>query len=708
MAYSRYVIFSLSQPLILDADMSAECRDLIAKMLQTNPSERITMPNIMCHPWMVKGFNGPPDNYLPAREPVQLPLDQAIVEKMTGFDFGSAEYITRELTKIIESEDYLRTVRNMERKKVQPIPEVERKGRGVFDFYKRRNSINSRDTLNTPSSEAVQLGQDPVLAYHPLVSIYYLAREKQEREAREKNPGALAMPQTPGEKPLKIPDMPEAPPAAYTNAHTAEMAGEKPTGGRSRPRARTHGEDEVTEGMQGLNVGTAPNPTIVEPDQQAPRPEGGVTGFIRRLSTRRPKPPLERPEREEKSHPPSSLAAYTQSETPRKSFSVRRTRDPTPTGVRPDTSQGTPPQPTERLMPPSSGNDGTTERLSKKHGLGRSISVNSSDIRRRLTRRGVSEGSSMRPPLMSTNSHERKVSMERQRREESAAQSETEATSTTRPPPAFGNRTKSVGHSRRESMQARRAQRGAGRTSDVPEETDAEMQEEEVEGRDEGTHSPNGMKPVYLKGLFSVSTTSSRPLPVIRADIIRVLRQEKVEFREIKGGFSCKHTPSIVANSNRPEGETAPSGAQTMSPPAAHQRKISFGRLRKDDRDAFRNENAPPSRSSKTSASQTPQQPFAQASSYATSEDPDAASSEEDTAAPPLQPLQPRPTRAVGETSTQVQHDDVGAGNMALKFEILLVKVPLLSLHGIQFKKVEGGTWGYKNMAQRILGELRL
>ena len=62
--------------------------------------------------------------------------------------------------------------------------------------------------------------------------------------------------------------------------------------------------------------------------------------------------------------------------------------------------------------------------------------------------------------------------------------------------------------------------------------------------------------------------------------------------------------------------------------------------------------------------------------------------------------------RAPGETSTHVK-DDMG-GDLALKFEIFIVKVPLLTLHGIQFKKVDGGTWQYKNMAQMILGELRL
>ncbi|KAI7047472.1 hypothetical protein KC352_g46053, partial [Hortaea werneckii] len=172
---------------------------------------------------------------------------------MQGFDYGTADVITAQLTRIIESDDYQRAVRYAEKQRMQQTPDTERK-RGVFDFYKRRNSVNSRDTLNTPSTEAIQLGQDPVNAFHPLISVYYLAAEKMQREAQEKNPGGLAMPGNPSE--VKIPDLP-APEPAYTNAQTYEMAGEKPTGGRTRPRARTHGEDEVQEGMQNLNVNKA-------------------------------------------------------------------------------------------------------------------------------------------------------------------------------------------------------------------------------------------------------------------------------------------------------------------------------------------------------------------------------------------------------------------------------------------------------------------
>jgi len=651
------------------------------------------MQEVMSHPWMTRGFPAPPENYLPQRTPLQLPLDPAVIDKMTGFDFGPADVITSQLTKILESDDYHRAMRMLERRNTQQTSEVERK-RGVFDFYKRRNSTTSRDTLNTPSSEAVQLGNDPINAFHPLISVYYLAAEKIEREAREKNPGGLAMPQTSGTSsgnPLKIPDLPPPEPA-YTNSQTYEMAGEKPTGGRTRPRARTHGEDEVQKGMQNLNVNTAPsptNPSIVEPDsdQQPPVPtrkESGAVGLLRRLSTRRSKePPAERVLRSERpSHPPPSLAVYAPAETPRKSFSVRRTRDRSSSRTRqapaeaPQAGQGA------LLSPP-----GTADSDKKStHGLGRSISVNSSDMRRRLTRRGVSEGSSMRPPMASTGTHDRKPSME----QPSATREAVSDVETSRPGSGgIASRTKSMGHARRESMQARRSnRRDAARTENlVPEETDQDMQDE-VDGANAGNSSSNGFKPVYLKGVFSVSTTSSKPLQFIRSDIIRVLTQLGVEFAEIKGGFRCRHAPSIKA----PTDETAPSGGQVVTTPMegpGHKRKISFGGFRNADRDAFRAQQPP-----------TPRNKFNREQSYANTDE-----EESDDDPTPAQ-SKPNNARTAGETSTHVQ-SDMG-GNMALKFEIFVVKVPLIGLHGIQFKKIDGGTWQYKNMAQTILNDLRL
>ncbi|KAK4957756.1 Serine/threonine-protein kinase [Elasticomyces elasticus] len=673
--------------------LSTECRGLISRMLVTDPSQRATLSEIMSHPWITKGFNSPPDNFLPHRKPLQLPLDPKVVDKMTGFDFGSAEYITTQLTKTIESEEYQRAVRNADRRFQTQTPEVERK-RGVFDFYKRRNSTTSRDTLTNLSSDAVQLGSDPVNAFSPLISVYFLVREKQEREMRESNPGALSMPMSPGERPLKMPDLPPppvAPEAAYTNHTTYEMAGEKPTGGRARPRARTHGEDEVIEDLKNMKVTTKATPAspaiIVPPSEQPPaRKESAAAGLLRRFSTRRHKD-ADREREKLRDNPPPTLAISGPPEvvsTPRKSFSVRRTRDrdPTPSGsLRSDAARADKPG----LLSPPTGVDGS----SKRGGLlGRSTSVNSgSDFRRRLGRRGVSEGTSQQTTPSASESEKARPTAS-----SNAGDAASDLESTPLRSTAPASRAKSLGHARRESIQARRAHREQRFTSNVPEETDQDIQDE-LDAAAANNGSPSGMKPVYLKGLFSVSTTSSKPLPFIRGDIIRVLRQLGVDFREIKGGFSCRHSPSIDMNKVNDESPTI-----NQVTTSHHRRKISFGgfmgsdRDREDLRESQQAQRQPP-----TSSSARRRAPDR---SFTNSEDSEESIEESATHKASAS------SRAAGETSTHVQ-SDLGQG-MVLKFEIFVVKVPLLSLHGIQFKKVDGGTWQYKNMAQTILNELRL
>lgn len=665
----------------------AECKNLISRMLVTDPKQRAGLYEIMNHPWITKGFNASPENYLPHRDPVQLPLDPRIIEKMTGFDFGPSDFITRELNKVLASEDYQAAVRNNAREQAAHALGNEKK-RGVFDFYKRRNSTTSRDTLPNASSEAVQLGSDPVNAFSPLISIYYLVREKQERERTEANPGALSMPMSPGEKPLKMPDLP-APEAAYTNSSTYEMPGEKATGGRSRARSRTQGEDEVREGMKNVNLNVLPGgpPVIMTPpsEVQPAKKESTGMGLLRRFSTRRSKD--SRGDRSDAQHTPSvQLQPPTDtSATPRKSFSVRRSRnrDPTPSPLL--HPGGSTPHQAELLSPAA----GIEARSRTSNTLNRSTSVNSADYRKRQSRRGVSEGqaamAAIEAPLTS-GSERSDVSGHKSKAIEPMPMDEKSGVNAR----AVTTRTKSLGHKRRESMQARRSKREEAREANVPEETD-----QEVATPDNPNKSMENMKPVYLKGLFSVSTTSNKPLPVIRADIVRVLRLLKVSFTEIRGGFSCRHAPSIelkrtVDNNTSPSPEL--SGHQS-----GHKRRISFaGGFRSSDRNTDEPNEKPP-----TTSTPGKRQPSINTSSGSDSDN-------------PLPPRRShaggeRPNQAAvaaGETSTHVQ-SDLG-GDMVLKFDMFIVKVPLFSLHGIQFKKVQGGTWQYKNMASRILDALRL
>ncbi len=639
----------------------------------------------MNHPWITKGFNAPPENYLPHREPLVLPLDQDVVEKMTGFDFGSSEYITRELTKVLSSEEYQSAVKVNAREHSVQAPVGSEKKRGVFDFYKRRSSVTSRDTLQNLSSEAVQLGTDPVNAFSPLISIYYLVREKQERERLEANPGALSMPLSPGEKPLKILDLP-APEAAHTNSTTYEMPGEKATGGRSRPRSRTHGEDDVPEGIKkvGLNVPSVQDsPAIVTPPTDHPpaKRESTAAGLLRRFSTRRAKePPRERREVSPsvQLHLPMDSPA-----PPRKSFSVRRSRnrDPTPTPLL-HPGGSTPHHQPELLSPPTAPELGSRT-------MDRSASVNSADHRRRHSRRGVSEGQPaiIHDPPLTSGSDRSSISGQKFKAGEPDAiepprPSVSSRTATTR--------TKSLGHARRESTQTRRFKREDTREANLPEETDQEL----ATGHEQ-SHKPenlDSMKPVYLKGLFSVSTTSNKPLSFIRTDIIRVLRQLGVDYGEIKGGFSCRHAPSI--DLNRIADNVAPSPEQQSTTFSSHKRRISFLGSRNTDRD--RDELRERERGSQTMRR-------AVSSKRHIGVDISVTNSEESE-----ESLGRRShgERQAGETTTHVESEL--CRNMVLRFEVFIVKVPLFSLHGIQFKKVAGDTWAYKNMAQKILDALRL
>ncbi|KAL7622370.1 Serine/threonine-protein kinase [Parahypoxylon ruwenzoriense] len=634
-------------------------------MLVTEPRQRATMHEVMNHPWMIKGYSGPPENYLPAREPLSLPLEPEVINAMTGFNFGPPEVIKAQLTKVIESEDYKRAVQLFQKEKeMPPAPKDVEKKRGFgFDFYKRRNSGSSRDNLTTPSSDALQLGSDPLNAFSPLVSVYYLVKEKQERDKVD----TVSKSHTP--KNAADSSVPEIvpPPEAHTNTATYEMAGEKATGGRSRPRARTHGEDDAPEELKKAQ----PSPSALAPPdvhtELPPKKESTAAGILRRFSTRRRREP-ERLDKD-RSHPPvvhvhSPAEAPT---APRKSFSIRRSRrdrdDEQGSRLRSGSSQ---PQHRDLLSPPLSAGGNLS---GSNKGLGRSTSVNSAEFRRRPF--GSANRVVKDPPP--TSGSDQSAATDKLPPEPKSALN----------PRGTSMRARPLSHARRESIQARRMRREGARAADVPEETDQELGEASGNSA-ERLDDTELAKPVFLKGLFSVSTTSTKSVPAIRADVKRVLKQLGVDYTEIRGGFSCRHTPSIDLK----KGADVPG---SPAPTPGHRRRFSFGirgeREREEPREADR---VPP----------TPRTPGrGQADrSDSTSELSDPESIPRDATG--------SSRRVPGETTTHVQ-SDLG-GNMVLEFEIFIVKVPLLSLHGIQFKRMEGNTWQFKNMADHILKELRL
>ncbi|RMZ84204.1 hypothetical protein DV738_g629, partial [Chaetothyriales sp. CBS 135597] len=671
--------------------LTAECKSIISRMLVVDPRERATLHEIMNHPWMTKGFNAPPENLLPPREPLQLPLDPKVIDRMKGFDFGSSRHITEQLTQILTSEDYQAASRRFYREESSATPGTNEKKRGMFDFYRRRSI--SREGITSPSTETIR-GPDPLNAYSPLISIYFLAREKLEAERKlTSTVSGLASASGDRDPAINVAGL-SSPEAAYTNSFAPELPGEKATGGRNRPRARTHGEDEIVPERKHLTTATpkaahqqqpAASPNTRHAPEQSAKKDGSAIGLLRRFSTRRT-----RDREAEKLTPPVLNIQPPQDSAapPRKSFSVRRTRRREPSAAATMHAGGSQPSPDALLTA-----DGAQPRTGKL--LGRSTSVNSADFRpRHLLDVRAPDADSARlglDPPQTSGSDRSTASIRKSGKpiehQDKVGPNASPVTAAT--PPTATTRTKSLGHARQESIQARRRKWEEAKrdrhANNLPEETDVEVRDRNQDFETPTTaEAPSAeiSKPAGLKGLFSTSTTSNKSPEFIRQDLIRVLNQLGVQYTAIKGGFSCRHAPSINLDQVRDPVEDDRSGRVSSS----QQRRISFGgAFRGKDREDVREEKGNRLVSSRR---RHPDQSF-----VTNSEGSDEY-------------VQAGPVGDAAATRTRVQDDS--DERLVLRFEIAIVKIPLLSLHGIQFKKVQGGMNQYRSMTTTILNSLRL
>jgi len=67
-------------------------------------------------------------------------------------------------------------------------------------------------------------------------------------------------------------------------------------------------------------------------------------------------------------------------------------------------------------------------------------------------------------------------------------------------------------------------------------------------------------------------------------------------------------------------------------------------------------------------------------------------------------PLPDMPSMEVGREV----FENMGRNGLSVRFEINIVKVPWLPLHGIQFRRASGDGWQYQMLARRVLTELKL
>ena len=208
--------------------LSGECKHILSRMLVTNPSMRATLPEILAHPWMVKGYDGAPNPHIQTRQPLRTQsLNPEVIKGMTGFEFGSPEDIEARLLEVLTSDAYQQALqawevkhglsngtsissadmgglsplgRSSTRASVDSKSKPNRRFSGI-DFYRKKlggsslfgskvDSATVNNGSNNSSSGGGNSGNsmmskeplDPTRGFHPLISIYYLVQEKMERE----------------------------------------------------------------------------------------------------------------------------------------------------------------------------------------------------------------------------------------------------------------------------------------------------------------------------------------------------------------------------------------------------------------------------------------------------------------------------------------------------------------------------------------------
>ncbi|KAG8706233.1 serine/threonine-protein kinase KIN2 [Ceratobasidium sp. 395] len=826
--------------------LSQECKHILSRMLVTNPQQRASLQEVLSHPWMIRSFGGPPDAHLVPREPLTVSeLDPSVIREMTGFEFGTPDQIHAQLFQILTSERYRSASERWRRLRagesgsslglgmdnngtsttlsipststttVEPAtPKSRSKRFSGFDFYRKKFLASppphppaqapvpppTQDVLGTvPAPEQ----PDPTRGFHPLVSIYYLVRERMERE-RVYGPGhfassqlslgeeSWAQPSTTGaasstaDQPTKsryaqpVPRL-AAPPTSHYSGTSYDAPGPTtPTSATTNtgpvPRARAKDGEGVPVplpspvGSAGMSVPRAATHRRSHSLSQRPRPfeagtggagtgaGGGNNGGVGVAGEPRTAGP--------------AVGTFSQAERIREE----------------DEHLAPPPRASEEIQTPRAASS-----LARRFG---SLLGGSNSASKRVS------------SLIERDTRDREKEVERQREREmedaksaKSAEVPNSSAATSVPPSASGGIgshrraatvTESGGvgrkHERRGSLGMARTGSGTPReelvrpktagdgwsgsgarvVKEEPKEIDPVKEseggaKEKVGGgekdrdREREESAPVDVKPVYLKGLFSVATTSTKPANVIKADVKRVLDRMQVQHREIRGGFECIHVPSIdltsivntTANTNNNEGgEGAPRRSVVRKgsrlsfgkkgPPASvvvaekEKDKEEAGSGEKDktgDKEKEKEkEKMPTSRSSlsfagvkgqegakdsgRTTPTPTPVTPAAGSGTTA----PGSPSSPARTKFLPPIPRDFGTTGGSGSGAGEKVAPDVAedvfengtANELCVRFEISIVKVPLLPLHGIQFRRVGGDGWQYQMLARRVLTELKL
>ncbi|SCU87190.1 LAFA_0E05270g1_1 [Lachancea sp. 'fantastica'] len=312
-------------------------------------------------------------------------------------------------------------------------------------------------------------------------------------------------------------------------------------------------------------------------------------------------------------------------------------------------------------------------------------------------------------------------------------------------------RAKSVGHARRESVKIMRPpvsnnmdqqvmnmndekflEYGNDGKSDYinnvegPSQSDRDLTDEEIISI--ASKAPMGSMPsidyprsLFLKGFFSVQTTSSKPLPIVRYKIISVLKKLSIEFKEVKGGFVCLHKQSYIPSSSQPPqqpvivvNDASSMGSNNSWGANSHRRNFSIPAQQSSvSRNSSLRRQTSMGKSQQPAIAATPQAASTHERNLSIISPSHGNGSIPEVSSASLESLNQDDILTTSKAHNLNNAENGGITNNSkerppLKFEIHIVKVRIVGLAGIHFKKVSGNTWMYKELASHILTELNL
>ncbi|KAJ7485049.1 CAMK/CAMKL/Kin1 protein kinase [Mycena galericulata] len=859
--------------------LSAECKHILSRMLVINPLRRAPLSEIMSHPWMLRGFSGPPSSHLPPRTPLRAAdIDPAVVARMAGFDFGAdVEEVSAKLRDVLESDDYARAVLAWEHRlnghhetpafelsspsaspSASPSPPpspndtAKRRRFSGLDLYRRIFAAPPPPTPVSAAPAPPPPPRDPTGGFHPLVSMYFLAREKIERE-RLYGVGVFASSQVsllpPQEKEAAAqqqqPQDSESEIVRYEREDGKVTEGLMPPPPRSLPSSRS--APEPIRVVERADLLTRPPPLnetannmphveededeklVVEAETEAttPTPTSRPADAVPDMPSQVPQavpPPALKPVKETPSESvaaPVSASASEPPVMPPAAEADEHGRRPA-TAPAPTVPSEKAPDLTRRATKPEAEADTETqkeeERARRRRERGQTLSGGTTllrkfgsifsgggkhdgagtgrrrDASKRASILGGAVLSAPAPAEEERRTDEKKPVADAAPVTPAPATAPPVVTPAPEPEPAplpatsvskkesqtFGSvrrraatildpATRSARHNRRSSISGvpegggtvgryRRSSTigseaatlsRADRTfpKSVPEGEASERGEElsdegardgHVDSESERYPGEKEPKPVFLRGLLSVATTSTKPPPIIKADIRRVLDRMQVRYWQNKTGFECIHLPSIdVPTADAPLTpdsqhalQSFPSSGDMTAVPVPRTGTItkrvsrlsfSIRRMKSADRistvKARNGERPARPLSMFPTPNGLPHQPLVVPDTPSVHTKPASvmsgnsrvlssrASDLHGDGDAPMSPLYD--PHASGELNRQA-FETMAHNALSVRFEINIVKVPLLPLHGIQFRRSGGDGWQYQMLARRVLTELKL